>query len=166
MQSGITFRKAEKSQAKLRAALFGPAGSGKTFSALRIASGMVQKSGGTIALIDTERGSASLYADKFAFDVLELPKPTIAACTEAIQAAGKAGYEVLIIDSLSHAWAELLEDMETLKNAKYKGNYWAAWGEGTPKQRAFIKTLLDYPGHVIATMRVKTERAQEDVGGM
>jgi hypothetical protein len=153
----LTFQKATKAQSKLRAAFFGPSGAGKTFSALRVASGMGKK----IAVIDTERGSASKYSDRFDFDVLELPKKDIETYCEGIRAAGAAGYDVLIIDSLSHAWQELLEENERVAKAKYKGNTWSAWSEGTPKQRKLIDTILDFPGHVIATMRSKTEWTQE-----
>ena len=153
----LTFQKATKAQSKLRAAFFGPSGAGKTFSALRVASGMGKK----IAVIDTERGSASKYSDRFDFDVLELPKKDIETYCEGIRAAGATGYDVLIIDSLSHAWQELIEENERIAKAKYKGNTWSAWSEGTPKQRKLIDTILDFPGHVIATMRSKTEWTQE-----
>ena len=69
-----TFARATKSQAKLRLALFGPSGAGKTFTALRLAKGI----GGRVALIDTERGSASKYADRFEFDTLQLEDRTLA----------------------------------------------------------------------------------------
>lgn len=149
----MEFKKAVKSQAKLRAALFGPSGAGKTFSALAIASGM----GTRIALIDSERSSASKYADRFSFDALDLEAKSIDEYVAAIQAAGDAGYDVLIIDSLSHGWQQLQEDMEKLAKARYQGNYWSAWSEGTPMQRRMINAILSFPGHVIATMRSKTE---------
>ena len=66
-------------------------------------------------------------------------------------------YNILIIDSLSHAWQELIEDIDRLANVKYKGNTWRAWAEGTPKQRSLIDAIINYPGHVIATIRSKTE---------
>jgi hypothetical protein len=147
----LTFSKATKEQAKLRLAVFGPSGAGKTFTSLRIATGL----GGRIAVIDTERGSASKYADHFDFDVLELPASDVATYVEGIKAA--AGYNVLIIDSLSHAWRELLADVDRIARAKYGGNTWSAWSEGTPKQNALINALLGFDGHVIATMRSKTE---------
>lgn len=149
--AALTFKKATKEQARLRLALFGPSGSGKTFTALRLATGM----GGSIAVIDTERGSASKYADRFAFDVLELPTFTIEVYCEAIRAA--AGYNVLIIDSLTHGWRQLVEEMDKLANGKYRGNTWSAWSEGTPKQRRLVDALLGFDGHIIATMRTRTE---------
>ena len=154
-----TFTKASKEQAKLRLAIFGPSGAGKTFTALRLATGI----GGEIAVIDTERGSASKYADRFAFDVLELPAGhrDIAAYCAAIKAAQKNGYSVLIIDSLTHGWHELLDEVDKLARSKYSGNRWSAWSEGTPKQRTLVDAILDFNGHVIATMRSKTEWTTE-----
>jgi hypothetical protein len=153
----LAFKKATKSQAKLRAAFFGPSGSGKTFTALRVATGM----GGTIAVIDTERGSASKYADRFEFDVLDLGDKSISGYVEAISAAGKAGYANLVIDSLSHGWQDLLTEIDQLAKQKYRGNTWSAWSDGTPKQRRLVDAILNYPGHVIATMRSKTEWSEE-----
>ena len=148
------FQKATKARSKLRCALFGPAGSGKTMSALRIATGM----GGRIALIDTERGSASLYADRYNFDVLDLEDRSIDSYVAAFALAAGGGYDILIIDSLSHAWQELLAQVNRLANSsRFKGNTWAAWSEGTPKQRALVDALLSYPGHIIATIRTKTQ---------
>ncbi len=155
--NAFQFKPASKAQAKLRAALFGPSGSGKTFSALRIATGL----GGRVAVIDTERGSASKYADRFGFDVLNLADKNIPMYQAAIQAAAQASYDVLIIDSLSHGWQELLAEVDRLASTKDKGNSWGAWSEGTPKQRALVDAILAFPGHLIATMRSKTEWAAE-----
>jgi len=148
------FTKATKKKAKLRAALFGPSGSGKTYSALRMATGI----GGKIAVIDTEHGSASKYSDRFTFDVCDLKDDqSVHAYVATMAEAGKAGYDVLVIDSLTHGWQELLSEVEQIAKAKYKGNTWSAWSEGNPVQKALIKAILSYPGHVIATMRSKTE---------
>jgi len=156
------FQKAVKSKSKLRCALFGPSGSGKTYSALSIAKGI----GGKVAVIDSERGSASKYADKFEFDVVDLEKKSIDEYVQFISEAGAAGYSVLIIDSLTHAWQDLLEEVEKLANAKYRGNTWSAWSEGTPKQRALVNAILSCPCHIMATMRSKTEwqTTQDDRG--
>ena len=155
------FKKATKAQAKLRAAIFGPSGAGKTFTSLRVATGL----GGRVAVIDTERGSASKYSDRFEFDVLELDDQSIDGYVEAIRLAGQEGYDVLIIDSLSHAWQTLLEEVEKLAKAKYRGNTWSAWSEGTPMQRKLVGAILDFPGHVLATMRSKTEWTTVDNNG-
>jgi hypothetical protein len=154
----MEFTKAEKSKALLRAAIFGPSGSGKTFSALRIATGM----GGKIAVIDTEHKTAIKYADRFEFDVCDLEEGSIDEYIAAINAAAKSGHDILIIDSLSHGWKKLLEEMDMLTTGKYNGNSFRAWSEGTPRQHRFIDAILSYPGHVIATMRSKTEWTIEE----
>lgn len=154
------FKKAERKQAKLRLALAGPSGSGKTFSALLMAKGL----GGRIAVIDTEHGSASLYADIADFDVLELHAPySPERYAEAITAAEQAGYGVLIIDSYSHEWTGsggCLESNEKLAHQKFKGNTWAAWNETTPRHRKLTDKILTSPLHIICTMRSKTETVQ------
>ena len=147
------FKKATKKQAKLRLALFGPSGAGKTYTALRIATGMSDK----IAVIDSERGSASKYSDRFNFDVAEIEDTDITNYIRFLSAAAESGYEVVIIDSITHAWTELLQEIDKIAKAKYKGNSWSAWSDGTPKQRQMVNAILDYPGHIIATMRSKTE---------
>ena len=155
------FTKATKSQARLRCACFGPAGAGKTFSCLRIAAGLAAATAGRVALIDTERGSASKYADRFEFDTCALDNRTIDGYLKALEAAAEAGYAVLIIDSLSHAWQELLADMNRIARARFGGNTWAAWSEGTPRQRRFVDALVQHPAHVLATIRSKTEWTQQ-----
>mgnify|MGYP000860887395 CR=1 FL=1 len=149
------FTKATKVQSKLRLAIFGPSGSGKTFTSLRLAKGISEEGTKKVAVIDTEFGSASKYADRFAFDVLNLKDPTVDHMVSAINSA--AAYDILIIDSLTHAWKELLAQVDQLSKAKYRGNSWAAWSEGTPLQNKMVETLLRFPGHLIATMRTKTE---------
>jgi hypothetical protein len=153
--SMMKFAPATKEQANLRLAIFGLSGSGKTFTSLNLAQGL----GGKVAVIDTERGSASKYADRFTFDTLDLPKHDIDTYCKAIDLANKSGYAVLIIDSLTHGWHELVDEVERLARAKYRGNTWSAWSEGTPKQRHLVDEILSFKGHVIATMRTKTEWA-------
>ncbi len=154
---GIAIRPATRQQSKLRLAIFGPSGSGKTMTALRLATGLTRVIPGKIGLIDSELGSSELYADRWPFDVAHVPDHSTDAYIAHINAFAKAGYDVLIIDSLSHPWEWLKEWVDTLAQAKYRGNTWAAWNEGTPKQRALIDAILTYPGHIIATMRSKTE---------
>ncbi|NUQ83050.1 MAG: ATP-binding protein [Bacteroidetes bacterium] len=153
----MMFQKAIKAKSKLRLAVFGPSGAGKTFTSLRMATGI----GGKIALIDSERNSASKYADRFDFDTASLDRKTIDEYISYMTGAAKTGYNVLIIDSMSHAWQELLEEIDKLASTKYKGNTWSAWSEGTPKQKRFVDAILNFPGHVIVTMRSKTEWTTE-----
>lgn len=154
------FTKAARKRAKLRVLIASPAGGGKTTGALNIASGL----GGKTALIDTERGSASLYSDSFDFDTLELAPPfSPERFIEAIKAAEGAGYDNLIIDSATHEWdgsGGCLEINEMLAQSKYRGNTWSAWSETTPRHRAFIDAMLQSNMHVIITARSKTETVQ------
>lgn len=154
------FKKAERKQAKLRLALAGPSGAGKTYSALLIAKGL----GGKIAVLDTEKGSASLYSDLVDFDVVDLTAPfTPERYTEVITAAEAAGYDTLIIDSYSHEWTGpggCLEENEKLAHSKFKGNTWAAWNETTPRHRKLTNKILGSSLHIICTMRSKTETVQ------
>ena len=155
----MAFIKAVKEQAKLRLAIFGPSGAGKTFTALRLAAGL----GGAIGCIDSERGRAKLYADRFDFAVLELntkPEKSVEGYCRAIADAGK-DFNVLIVDSLSHAWQELLEQVDQLAAGKFHGNSWSAWSEATPRHKKLVDALLGCPCHLIVTMRSKTEWTQE-----
>jgi hypothetical protein len=158
----MQFQKAVRKRVKLRLALSGPSGSGKTHGALLIAKGL----GGRIALIDTERGSASLYTHLVDFDTLELQPPfTPERFNAALKAAADAGYDICIIDSITHEWdgsGGCLEINEQIAHAKFKGNTWAAWNETTPRHRSFLDAILQAPMHVIATMRSKTETVQGD----
>lgn len=162
MGLAMQFKKADKKQAKLRCSIFGPSGAGKTFTALRIAKGFLESDlipDAKIAVIDTERGSASKYADRFEFDVLELDSEnqSIDHYIAAMNAAKENGYNILVIDSLSHAWQELLQEVDKLAQTKFKGNTFSAWSQGTPKQKKLINAILDFPGHIITTIRSKTE---------
>lgn len=172
----MQFTKAVRKKAKLRLALTGPSGSGKTLSALLLAKGI----GGTIAVIDTENESVSLYATPIrsdkggmieppAFDSLSLTPPyTPERFIEAVKIAHKSGYSTIIIDSITHEWSGsggCLELVDELARARFKGNTWSAWSEVTPRHRSFIDTLQHIDMHVICTMRSKTETAQQDNNG-
>jgi nucleoside-triphosphatase THEP1 len=143
------FQKATKTQARLRFAICGPSGAGKTYTALEIARHL----GKTIAVIDTEHGSASKYADRFDFDVCNLADFHPGKYMEALQAAGQAGYQVIVIDSLSHAWFAELD---------LAGKTFDGWKNVRPLERALIDAMLASPAHVIATMRTKTEWVMEE----
>lgn len=152
------FQKATRKKTKLRCALTGPTGSGKTYSALAIAGSLGKK----IAVIDTEHGSASKYDHVCDFDVLELTTYEPAKYIKAMEAAADAGYDVLVVDSLSHAWfAEggILDQKD--KKSSGNGNDWTAWKTLTPQQDALTSAILSWPGHIICTMRSKMERVQE-----
>jgi len=155
------FELATKKKSKLRLAIMGVSGSGKTYTALRIASGIAGGVAEKIALIDTEEGSASKYSDRFKFLEKTVNNASIDSLINIIDYVNQSDIEVLIIDSLSHAWQELLDEIDKLAKTKYQGNSFRAWGEGTPKQKRLIKAILQCKAHVIVTMRAKTEHVQE-----
>jgi hypothetical protein len=158
--SGFSFARATQHQARLRLALIGPPGSGKTYSALSIAQHLGQR----VALIDTERGSASKYANLFAFDTLQLELFSPANYVAAIQAADQAGYDVLIIDSLSHAWmgkGGALEMVDQAAKRDARGNSFTAWRDVTPEHNKMVDAILGSRAHVIATVRAKMAHVQE-----
>lgn len=149
----IQIRKAERRKAKLRLGLAGPSGAGKTMSALKLAKGL----GGKVCMIDTERGSGDLYADLYEYSVITLTPPfKPSAYAEAIKAAETAGFDVIIIDSLSHAWADeggLLDQADKLAAG---GNKYTVWADLTPQHRQLVNAMLNSPKHIIATVRSKT----------
>ena len=146
------FRKAERRKARLRLGLVGPSGAGKTYSALLVAMGL----GGRIALIDTENGSGELYANLTEYDVCTLEPPyTPQKYIAAIQEAEREGYDVLIIDSLSHAWAGAGGILDQVDQRKGRGNDFAAWRDMTPLHNKLVDSMLQSRCHVIATMRTK-----------
>lgn len=151
----ISFRKAEKKRSKLRLALIAPSGFGKTYSALRIATGL----GGKIAMIDTEAGRGDLYGSKFSYDIVTMSAPFMPEkYIAAIKSAEEAGYDTVIIDSLSHAWAGdggLLDQHG--KIADTGKNSFAAWRTITPKHNQLIDAIVGSQCHIIATIRAKQD---------
>lgn len=158
------FRKAQKSQSKARICISGPAGSGKTFSALLIASGL----GKSIAMIDTEHGSGDLYSDRLDYDILRLCPPfECKKYIEGIKEAEIRGYDVIIIDSLTHAWAGEggLLDMKDKIVQSGKGNDWTSWRYVTPLHNQLVEAILQSKCHIIATARSKMKYAPEEENG-
>ena len=163
----LQFQKATKFASKLRMAIIGPSGSGKTFTSLTLARGLVGDEG-RIAVIDTERGSASKYADLFSFDVLELTDFSPDRYIAALQAAQDAGYDAAIIDSLSHGWSGkggTLEMVDEAARRSRSSNSFMAWRDVTPKHNALVDAMLKCDMHLFVTMRTKTEYVIEEVNG-
>jgi hypothetical protein len=159
----FNFEKATKKQVKARIAIDGPSGAGKTYTALVCATALAGDNG-KIAVIDTERGSAKLYSDKFTFDVLELQTFSPAIYVEAIEAAEKLGYSVIVIDSLTHAWegeGGVLDMVDKAASRSRSGNSFVAWKDVTPLQRKMVDTMLQSKCHIVATMRSKMDYVQE-----
>ena len=162
---GISIRKARRSATKLRILLTSPSGGGKTFGALLLAKGL----GGRTVVIDTEEGSSDLYDELHDFDVIDLKPPfTPERYVEAISAAEAAGYEVIVVDSVTHCWSGkggCLELVDDIAKAQFRGNTWSAFSVITPRWRAFVDAILRSSAHIVCTGRSKTETAQvEDHG--
>src|SRR6185312_8312177 len=146
--SNTLFSKATKTKAKLRMAIHGPSGAGKTYSALEIARHLVSADGDKrIALLDTEKGSASKYSDRFDFDVCEvIGNYPPSRFHEVLEGAVKGGYGALIVDSMTHFWngpggfLELI-DVETnkMKARGAKADSFAAWKSVDPVYRRVVE---------------------------
>ena len=154
--SDFVFAPATKAQAKARIALNGPSGSGKTYTALTTAFALGQ----TVAVIDTERGSASKYAglNGWAFDTLQMHRYDPRDLPRALSAASK--YDTVVVDSLSHFWMGqdgMLAQVDAAAKRSFGGNSFGGWKEARPMEREMVDALLSFPGHVIVTMRTKTE---------
>lgn len=150
--------KAQRKSIKVKLALTGPTGSGKTLSGLLLAKGLGEK----IGCIDTENGSASLYSDRLDFDVCNISAPfTTEKYIEALQYFVKEKYDVVLIDSITHAWSGqggLLDQKQQLDQRG--GSGFNNWARITSKHEAFKAALMQSPIHVIASMRSKMEYAQ------
>jgi energy-coupling factor transporter ATP-binding protein EcfA2 len=169
--SQIVFQQATRTEAKARVGIAGPAGSGKTKTALIAAFALVGPKG-KVFVIDTENNSASLYADEFppfvTFNMTPefgyAPKNYIAA----IEAAEEAGADAIIIDSASHEWMGekgALEMVDNAAAATKANNKYNAWNKVTPEHRRFMEKIIRSKSHVIATFRSKMEYEKNDKGG-
>ncbi len=162
----MALQKAVKSQSKLRMAIIGPAGSGKTYSALAIAEHLAGSN--RVALFDTEHGSASKYSDIFDFDTDNIVAPFHPdKFCKAIQEAVTGNYGAVIIDSMSHAWngeGGILDIVEAFAKRMKSPNSFAAWKDATPIQNRLTESILSANTHVIVTMRSKTEYVLGDDG--
>jgi hypothetical protein len=149
---------AVRSQAKLKIALEGPPGVGKTYSALLMAK---ELSTGKIGLLDSENGRALKAAGQPG-----IPKewhhepmadPTVQDYLDRTDAAEADGVDVLIYDSWSHSWMAALEAVDAMGGNKFSNG----WKAVSPLVKKLIRKMLAYPGHNIATMRVDTDWAME-----
>lgn len=155
----LQFKKAERTAVKIKLAISGPSGSGKTKGSIALAKGLGTK----VAVLDTENGSASTYSE-MGFDVIELSPPfTSARFIEVIDAAIEAGYDVLVIDSLSHQWAGdggILSRKEEMDKRPGSNSY-TNWATFTKEHTQFVSRVLHSPIHIIATLRAKQDYVLE-----
>ena len=162
-----SFRPAARQQLKLRMALAGPSGSGKTITALRIAQGL----GPRIAVIDTENRSASRYIGEdfgegpLHFDVVELEEFQPQRLVKLLNEAAEAGYDVVVVDSLSHFWmgeGGMLDAVDAAAKRNNGGNSFAAWKAVKPAEREMWDALIRCKTHLICTLRTKTDWVIEE----
>mgnify|MGYP000921059867 CR=1 FL=1 len=160
----LTFQKATRKRVKLKVLIDGPSGSGKTIGALHLARGIVGQAG-RVAVIDSERDRSEYYADKYDFDKLSLQSLRPQDYIDGIEAAIKAGYDFVIVDSLSHAWLNVLERKEAYDKANKNTNQWTNWRTFTEEWDKLIRHILAAPIHIIATARSKQAHEQVEDGG-
>lgn len=164
----ISFRPAVRQSVNLLIGLAGASGAGKSFSAFRLASGIA--AGKRFAVIDTENGRASHYADQFAFDVAELREPfTPHAYSEAIAAADAAGYPVIVVDSMSHEYSGTggvldMQEEEFARLGHRDSSKLLSWALPKAKHKNMMQKLLQVKAHLILCFRAesKIEIIKED----
>src|ERR1700722_16894763 len=169
------FKPAIREAAGLLIGLAGGTGSGKTFSAMRLAAGISGDK--PFAVIDTEAGRALHYADQFKFDHGDLKPPfSPQAYAEAILAADAAGYPVIVVDSTKHEWAgeggvlEMhdaeLDRMAGDDYAKRERVKMAAWIKPKMDHKKMVQRLLQVRAHLILCFRAeeKVEMIKDDKG--
>lgn len=149
----MQLRQSERKQAKIKIGLQGCAGSGKTYSSLLLAKGLTNGDYSKVAIIDTENGSADLYAHLGNYNVVSLKPPfTPQQYVDAITLCENSGMEVIIIDSISHCWDYLLDYHSSLA-----GNSFTNWAKIKPLEKQFVDKILQSNAHIIATMRTKQD---------
>lgn len=149
------FKPATREASYARIALTGPSGAGKTYTALALATALSDK----VAVIDTERGSASKYVglNGWQFDTVQPDKYSPLSLVDLLGLAAGGDYGCVVIDSLSHYWMGVDGMLEQADRRSKSGNSFSGWKEVRPEERRMIDALVSYPGHVIATMRSKTD---------
>jgi len=148
--------KAQRKQAKLRIGLSWPSGSGKTYSALRLARGLAS-SWNKVALIDTENGSGELYSHLGEYNAITLTEFKPSDYISAIKECEEAGMEVIVIDSITHEWKYILEAVDKLTQASNSKNSYTAWWKATPQHDSFVQAILQSNCHIITTVRSKQD---------
>jgi energy-coupling factor transporter ATP-binding protein EcfA2 len=150
-------RQATRVAKKLRAFISGPSGAGKTSAALLLAKGLTKQSGGKVLVLDTENGRSDLKKDTdmlgdFSWDTLPVePEEVSSDMIQAIISYAEAsGYEVLVVDSLTHAWEKV-----TLEHSKMTGNSFTNWKAAKAPFHAMLRKMVGSKVHVIMTCRSK-----------
>lgn len=167
MAKKMEFKTAKRDKVYIKAVITGPSGSGKSYSALRVATGIAEKigavgaGGSKIAYIGSEGTRNNYYADEFQYDLIDLEEFSIDTYMEAVNLAISSGYKVLIVDSLTHVWTWVNEQV----NNEPRMTSFQAWGKWKPKHRKLMEKILFSPIHVVATARGKDEYIMEEKSG-
>lgn len=156
----LTFKPATREASYARIAITGPSGSGKTYTALALATALSD----SVGVIDTERGSASKYVglNGWQFQTVQPDKYAPLSLVETLGVAAGAEFGCVVIDSFSHYWMGVDGMLEQVDNRAHGSNTFSGWKEVRPEERRMIDALAAYPGHVIVTMRSKTEYVIEE----
>ena len=154
------FQKAKREQVYVKVLLSSPSGGGKSYSALRLATGLAKKCKSNIAYIGTEGSRDKYYANEFEYDLMQLDDFSVRSYIDAIEEAVDGGYKVLIIDSISPEWQWLNDQHD-----KMPGNSFTNWGKLKPKHKQFMEKILLSEIHIIACARGKTEWVLEEHNG-
>ncbi len=169
--SNFTFRPAVREAVALLIGGIGPSGGGKTFTAMRLATGIVGK-GNRFAIIDTEARRSLHYAGMFDFDMGELKPPfRPQAYAEAIKAADEAGYKAIVVDSFSHEWAGEggILDWQEEELTRMAGDDWkkreackmASWIKPKMAHKQMVQRLLQVRANLILCFRAEEKIAME-----
>lgn len=160
----IEFKPAVRRKSKARLALAGPSGSGKTYTALALAWEWAAREHGVVGMVDTEHGSARKYQglNGWEWQTLEPDRFSPASLVEILGVAAGHGFAVMVIDSWSHYWMGQDGMLEQVDRRKLGSNSFSGWKEANPDERRMVEAMLTFPGHLIVTMRTKTEYVIEE----
>lgn len=160
----LNIRPAVRGGFKVIIALAGPQGSGKTYTALKMARGMVSKPS-EIGFLDTESKRGSLYADILdgRFRIADLFPPfSPSRYAQAIKEFQDAGVKVLVIDSGSHEW-EGEGGCDDIANAPLAaGKKMANWVGAKREHKGFMNTLLHCDMNIIVCLRAREKTDFKD----
>jgi hypothetical protein len=170
------FKQAKKEAVGLLIGLIGASGSGKTYSAMRLAAGIVGK-GNKFAVIDTEARRALHYADMFNFDHCELKTPFRPdSYADVIKIADQGGYKAIVVDSCSHEWAGEggILDWQEDELQRMAGNDYhkretckmAAWIKPKMSHKQMVQRLLQVKANLILCFRAEEKvKMEKDANG-
>lgn len=157
------FKKAKGEQAALKMALYGPAGSGKTFTSLLIAEGLGEHTGKRVAFVDTEHGTdfyaqavdtRQLHPKEFDFDAIYTR--SLMDTVKGVKSLDAKDYGVIVIDSITHLWEAAIAAYNGKKTSVGTIPMWA-WGKIKAPYKELMNYLLNCPMHVLICGRQGNE---------